>query len=154
TRCFGSAQSQARPLPDAVPGAAPMVAHANRVARAEDRGGAAAVLLATKLQVPVARRRLVPRPRLLARLAGAAWPRLILVAAPAGAGKTTLLADWQRANAGGWAAAWLALDRGDNDPVRFWTYAVEALRAAVPGVGAQALNLVRVPGVSLVDSVL
>jgi LuxR family maltose regulon positive regulatory protein len=131
-----------------------MVAHTNPVARAEGVGGAAAVLLATKLQVPVARRRLVPRPRLLQQLAAAAWPRLILVDAPAGAGKTTLLADWQRANPGGRAAAWLSLDPGDNDPVRFWTYVAEALRAVVPGVGAQALSLVRVPGISLVDVVL
>jgi LuxR family transcriptional regulator, maltose regulon positive regulatory protein len=54
----------------------------------------------------------------------------------------------------GAATAWLALDRGDDDPVRFWTYLVEALRAAVPDIGAQAVSLVRVPGISLVDGVL
>jgi LuxR family maltose regulon positive regulatory protein len=102
----------------------------------------------------VARRRLVSRPRLLERLGEASWPALILVDAPAGAGKTTLLAEWQRANLRSRATAWLALDRGDDDPVRFWTYLVEALRAAAPGIGAQVVSLVRLPGISLVDVVL
>ena len=131
-----------------------MVARADASPRAEAGGGeAAAVLLATKLQVPVARRRLVPRYRLVERLSGATWPRLILVDAPAGSGKTTLLANWQQAAPGG-ATAWLALDRGDNDPVRFWTYVIEALRAAAPRLGARALALLRVPGISLIDVVL
>jgi LuxR family maltose regulon positive regulatory protein len=64
---------------------------------------------------------------------------LTLVAAPPGSGKTTLLADWLRRQ--GRPVAWVALDEGDNDPVRFWAYAIAALDAACPGVGAEALAM-------------
>jgi LuxR family maltose regulon positive regulatory protein len=57
---------------------------------------------------------------------------LVLVCAPAGFGKTALLADW--AQAGGRPVAWLGLDAGDNDPTRFWRYAVAALDRARPGL--------------------
>ena len=36
-------------------------------------------------------------------------------------------------------AAWLSLDRGDNDLASFWTYVIAALRTAAPGVGENAL---------------
>src|SRR5919197_4814357 len=95
----------------------------------------ATTLLVTKLQAPVPRRRLVSRRTLLDSLSAATWAKLILVCAPAGSGKTTLLVDWQAAAGAAQAFAWLALDRGDNDPDRFWTYLVEALRTAAPELG-------------------
>jgi LuxR family maltose regulon positive regulatory protein len=65
-----------------------------------------------------------------------------VLSAPAGFGKTTLLTEWLAgASADGAAVAWLALDRRDNDPVLFWTYVVTAMRAAVPGLGDAALQL-------------
>jgi LuxR family maltose regulon positive regulatory protein len=64
-----------------------------------------------------------------------------LVSAPAGFGKTTLVAEWFAAGAG--AAAWLSLDVRDNDPTTFWTYVVEALRAAAPDLGGSALSVLR-----------
>ena len=88
------------------------------------------VLLATKLHVPGPRPGFVPRPRLTGALSGG----LVLVCAPAGFGKTALLADWLRS--GGRPAAWLSLDAGDNDPVRFWRHVVAALDRARPGIGA------------------
>ena len=33
------------------------------------------------------------------------------------------------------AFAWLSLDRGDNDPVRFFMYVIEALRTVAPTIG-------------------
>jgi hypothetical protein len=33
---------------------------------------------------------------------------------------------------------WLSLDSGDTDPVTFWTYAVEALERAAPGMVGSA----------------
>ena len=36
-------------------------------------------------------------------------------------------------------AAWLSLDRADNDPVSFWTYVIAALRTVASGVGEGAL---------------
>ena len=88
------------------------------------------VLLATKLHVPGPRPGFVPRPRLTGALSGG----LVLVCAPAGFGKTALLADWLRS--AGRPVAWLSLDVGDNDPVRFWRHVVAALDRARPGIGA------------------
>jgi LuxR family maltose regulon positive regulatory protein len=98
-------------------------------------------LLATKLYIPAPRPNRVPRPRLTARMgAGAAGP-LTLVSAPAGFGKSTLLSDW--IHTGGPPVAWVSLDEGDNDPVRFLGYVVTALRKLHPGLGEDALTAIR-----------
>jgi ATP/maltotriose-dependent transcriptional regulator MalT len=89
------------------------------------------VLVATKFHVP--RAGLVPRPRLLARLAQGIGRGLTVVCTPAGFGKTTLLGDWARRSRR--PAAWLSLDAGDNDPARFWRYVAAALERVLPGVG-------------------
>ncbi|MBN1485295.1 MAG: tetratricopeptide repeat protein [Chloroflexia bacterium] len=89
-------------------------------------------ILSTKLHIPSPRRNLVPRPRLLERLEQGLQRKLTLVSAPAGFGKTTLLGAWiQRLPAGGAPpvkVAWISLDHGDNDPVRFATYLSAALK--------------------------
>ena len=77
-------------------------------------------LLTTKLYVPKARTTLLSRPRLIQRLDEALTRKLTLVCAPAGFGKSTLLHDWTNQNRH--PVAWLSLDPGDNDPVRFWSY--------------------------------
>jgi LuxR family maltose regulon positive regulatory protein len=103
-------------------------------------------LLEAKLHAPRRRRGLVARPRLGERLGRGAEAALTLVSAPAGFGKTTLLTEWLAAAAAeGRSAAWLSLDRRDNDPALFWTYLVAALRTAAPGVGASALALLQPP---------
>ncbi len=108
-----------------------------------------APLLETKLYLPRRRDGLVPRSRLSERLDRGAAARLMLVSAPAGFGKTTLLAEWlargPAAAADGPSAAWLSLDRGDNDPASFWTYVIAALRTVAPGVGASELALLSEP---------
>jgi LuxR family maltose regulon positive regulatory protein len=38
-----------------------------------------------------------------------------------------------------WPLAWVSLDTGDNDPIRFWTYVLAALHTVHPGVGETAL---------------
>jgi LuxR family transcriptional regulator, maltose regulon positive regulatory protein len=91
------------------------------------------VLLATKLHVPGPRPGFVPRPRLADRLDEGLGRGLVLVCAPAGSGKTALLADWARC--GRRPVAWLSLDASDNDPARFWRYAVAALDGLCPGIG-------------------
>ena len=90
-------------------------------------------LIATKLRVPRARRGLVPRPRLVDWLTEALAGELTVVCAPAGFGKTALLADWARRSAQ--PAAWLSLDAGDNDPVRFWRHVAAALGGVREGIG-------------------
>jgi LuxR family maltose regulon positive regulatory protein len=99
----------------------------------EDAAPARDVLVATKFHVPPAG--LVPRPRLLARLAKGMGRGLTVVCTPAGFGKTTLLGDWARRSRR--PVAWLSLDQGDNDPARFWRYVAAALERVRPGVGEQ-----------------
>jgi LuxR family maltose regulon positive regulatory protein len=109
-------------------------------------------VLSSKVQPPVPRRR-VSRPRLLALCTGA--PRkLTVIRAPAGWGKSTLLAEWHAAEVESRRFAWLTLDRGDNDPVRFWTYLIEALRTQHPGAGATSLATLEAPRVDIVEDVL
>jgi LuxR family transcriptional regulator, maltose regulon positive regulatory protein len=86
-------------------------------------------LVFTKLRPSQARPKLVARPRLTAKLEREPSRKLTLISAPAGFGKTTLLVEWLRERAGGdGCVAWLSLDEGDNDPVRFLSYLVAALR--------------------------
>lgn len=87
-------------------------------------------LLQTKLTIPPTSHDHVPRPRLIDRLNEGAGCALTLVSAPAGSGKTTLLSAWARQCDG--SVAWVSLDRRDNDPARFASYLVAALRA--PGL--------------------
>lgn len=89
------------------------------------------VLLATKTRVPRPRPGWVSRPRLTARLDAVTGRELVLVCGPAGFGKSSLLADWVRHRPG---VAWLSLDAGDNDPVRFWRHVAAALDGARPGL--------------------
>ena len=115
-------------------------------------------LLETKLYVPRPRRGLVLRPRLSERLDRGAESKLVLVSAPAGFGKTTLLTEWLAARPGALAgerlAAWLSLDRGDNDPASFWAYVIAALRMVAPGVGENALALLDAPQPPPIETVL
>ena len=90
-------------------------------------------ILATKLYSPPPRPRVVLRPRLIERLnEGSLHRRLTLVSAPAGFGKTTLVSEWVAGC--GRPAAWLSLDEGDNDPARFLSYLVAALRTVAAGI--------------------
>ena len=112
-------------------------------------------LLETKLYVPRPRRGLVLRPRLSERLDRGTASKLVLVSAPAGFGKTTLLTEWLAAGpAGERLAAWLSLDRGDNDPASFWAYVIAALRTVASGIGESALALLRAPQPPPVEAVL
>jgi LuxR family transcriptional regulator, maltose regulon positive regulatory protein len=110
------------------------------------------VLVRTKLTAP-RRRDLVLRPALIDRLAFRAPRRLTVVRAPAGWGKSTLLAAWADGEEKR-TFAWLQLDAGDDQPIRFWTYVTEALRAADPNIGGDALALVTAPGVDLLREAL
>lgn len=88
-------------------------------------------ILSSKLHIPRVPPALVMRPHLVARLHEGRHRKLTLLSAPAGFGKTTLLNQWvahiRQADGDTHHIAWLALDEGDNDPVRFLTYLVAAL---------------------------
>jgi LuxR family maltose regulon positive regulatory protein len=97
-------------------------------------------LLATKLFAPRPQASFVARPRLVEKLDEGLAGGLILVCAPAGFGKTALLANWVRQR----PVAWLSLDPGDNDPMRFWRHALAAMDGVRPGTAeriAPALDL-------------
>jgi LuxR family maltose regulon positive regulatory protein len=99
-----------------------------------------AVVAATKLHIPAVRPELIIRRALVDELSSRAPRTLALVEAPAGYGKTTLLAEWSSAEVERRRFAWLSLDEGDSDPVRFWVGVVDALRTLHPDVGGQALE--------------
>jgi LuxR family maltose regulon positive regulatory protein len=121
--------------------------------RGEVTGSPRPELLWTKLVAPALRPGLLPRAGLQSLLESSLQAKLCLVAAPAGSGKTTLLAQW-RAVAGGGRVAWVSLEESDNDPTRFWSYLVAALRTVEPGVGTVALEALGGPSVELERVVL
>jgi LuxR family transcriptional regulator, maltose regulon positive regulatory protein len=97
--------------------------------------------LETKLFIPGARRELVPRPRLIERMAHGTAGKLLLVSAPAGFGKSTLLASWATDPSNEGRCSWLSLDPSDDEPRAFWSYVIAALQTVAPRVGEGALTL-------------
>jgi LuxR family maltose regulon positive regulatory protein len=112
------------------------------------------VPLGTKLNPPTGARRRVTRRAQVDRLVSGEPRRLTLVSAPAGWGKTTLLAEWAADSREDRPFAWLTLDRGDNDAVRFWGYVIEALRTIEPSFGSASLASLGVSGTNPIEVVL
>jgi LuxR family transcriptional regulator, maltose regulon positive regulatory protein len=103
-------------------------------------------LVSTKLRPPVARPKLVSRPRLTQKLERESGRKLTLISAPAGFGKTTLLVEWSKnRTAGGRLGGWVSLDEDDNDPIRFLSYLVTALGTVQEGFGEGILAALRSP---------
>lgn len=109
----------------------------------DGEGGEPAVLLAAKSAPPAIRARLVERADLIEVLSAEPFRRLTLLSAPAGWGKTTLLAQWVSGADDKDRRGWLSLDASDNDPTRFWSCVIAALRKASPGVAPRAFELIR-----------
>lgn len=111
-------------------------------------------LLATKLYIPPVRPEIVSRRRLIEKLNAGLHRKSTLVSAPAGFGKTTLIGEWLgtiQNNAGStnrtdYRFAWLSLDNGDNDSIRFLSYFVAALSRVDEGetaIGKRALGMLQ-----------
>jgi ATP/maltotriose-dependent transcriptional regulator MalT len=117
-----------------------------------------AVIVATKFHVPSPRAGMIERNSLVRRLVEGADGKLTLVDAPAGSGKTTLLAAWHASSPASRPFAWVSLDEGDNDEVRFWDYVIAALQTLDEGVGEvvgeAAQAALHAPGTSVTDLVL
>jgi LuxR family maltose regulon positive regulatory protein len=113
-------------------------------------------LLRTKLYVPPLRPKLVPRPRLIARLNQGLHlgHKLTLISAPAGFGKSTLLSAWIQQVELKMRAAWLSLDEGENDLTRLLTYFVAAIRTIDSNIGQGVLAALQSPGTVNVEAVL
>ncbi len=114
-------------------------------------------LLSTKLTSPRLRSSLVSREQLLARLDEGLEHKLTLLSAPAGFGKTTLVSEWiatrsERHDSP--PVAWVSLDAGDNDPVRFWRYVITACQVFDPAVGESTLALLHMSRRPSLESVL
>ena len=100
-------------------------------------------ILQTKLYIPrpstdPTRDFIIPRLPLLHKLNLTLHRKFTLVSAPTGFGKTTLVATWL-SQLTAVHPLWLSLDKNDNDPVRFLTYFIHALRRAHASVGDAAL---------------
>lgn len=136
------------------------------------------LFLTTKLYAPRLRASRVWRPRLVARLNQDLDQRkLTLISAPTGFGKTTLLSEWlthlrftiydfgldtsqqnsvqnPQSKIENPRAAWLSLDKDDNDPVRFLIYLVAALQTVHPALGETTLAILRAAQPFSVEAVL
>jgi len=132
-------------------------------------------LLRTKLAPPRLHTAYVLRESLLARIDDGLARKLTLISAPAGFGKTTLLAEWlvERQKAKGkrqndsddtllpstfsllpFGVAWVTLDVGDNDPIRFWSYVLSACRVWDPTIGKESLAALRMAQQPSIEAVL
>jgi LuxR family transcriptional regulator, maltose regulon positive regulatory protein len=93
--------------------------------------------LRTKLLPPRPAPVLLPRPRLVERLAANLAHPVTLVAANAGSGKTTLVADFVRSH--GCQFVWYQLDHTDADPAVFLGYIAHGIRQFLPDFGQATL---------------
>ncbi len=101
-------------------------------------------LLTTKFFVPESSQAVIPRARLFALLDEGLSRPLTLVSAPAGFGKSTLVSTWvQSKPTESLLVAWITLDEGDNDPLRFWSYVLAACDRCQPGVFRPFLTVLR-----------
>ncbi len=107
-------------------------------------------LLVSKLSLPQPHASLISREHLLAHLDNALEHRLTLLSAPAGFGKTALVSQWAahlQSRCPPLPVAWVSLDAGENDPLRFWRYVITACQVFQADLGQAALALL--PGRSL-----
>lgn len=102
---------------------------------------AATPLLETRLRPPRLPAQLVERAHLLALLDGGQQQKLTLLHAPAGFGKTTLVSRWltRHQAQSPTFVAWLSLEDGDNDPLRFWSVLIAACQLSDERIGQTAL---------------
>src|SRR5680860_551498 len=112
------------------------------------------VVLESKLRPAPIRRGWVERRALRDQLVDAADRKIVLVSAPIGYGKTSLLAQWRRDPREARPFAWLTVDASDNEPLRFCTYLIEAIRQVEPRIGDNLGNLLIRRRVSLRGAVI
>jgi LuxR family transcriptional regulator, maltose regulon positive regulatory protein len=117
-------------------------------------------LLMPKLQLPRIQKSLLKRERLLQELDKSLDYRLTVISGPAGYGKTTAVTQWiaERSSRRDFPrVAYVALDEGDNDPIRFWRYVIAACQKFQAGFGKEALDLLlanRLPPFKPLDMML
>jgi LuxR family transcriptional regulator, maltose regulon positive regulatory protein len=129
-------------------------------------------VLSNKLARPRLPPSYVPRPRVNDLLAAGSTKPVTVMSAGAGWGKTLVTAEWAASESASRPVAWISLDPGDDEPGRFWSCFVGALRGAgvlpadnplarlVPGLGSpdesfrrlvSGLNALRAEAVVVLD---
>ena len=103
------------------------------------------LILDTKLHMPSVRQNHICRDTLNKRLDEGLKKehKIFLVSAPAGYGKTTLISEWL--NRLDYNCTWLSLDEYDNDPLKFISYLLAAVRKINQGFGAMIEDLMAAP---------
>ncbi len=109
-------------------------------------------MLLTKLNIPTSGSNLVHRQNLIEKLNAGLNKKLILISAPAGFGKTTLLSDWIENSS--ISAAWVSLDKRDNEPTEFLRYIVAGMQSIDPNIGQRASNLLEAQQRPEMDAIL
>ncbi|MGZ9583050.1 LuxR C-terminal-related transcriptional regulator [Paenibacillus marinisediminis] len=109
-------------------------------------------IMATKLFFPTPRPKAVCRPRLTERLSMGLYRKLTLISAPAGYGKTTLVCEWL-ADCGR-PAAWLSLEEGDNELIRFLTCMISSIQTLETNIGQGILAVFQTPQLPPTESIL
>jgi len=115
------------------------------------------LILNTKLHIPSVRQNHICRKALNTKLDEGLQRghNTILVSAPAGYGKTTLISGWLSRT--DYSCTWLSLDEYDNDPVRFVSYLLAAVRKINADFGTAIEDLLsapKLPGAKTVSSYL
>ena len=112
-------------------------------------------ILRTKVSPPRTRLRLVPRLRLHDAFVWGEGRKLTLVSVPAGFVKTTLIGEWvERISPEDGAVAWVSLEESDNDPGRFLTFVMSALRTFEKGIGGEILASLSSPELPPIEAVM
>lgn len=126
----------------------PVPAYALSISHEKPR--AVAAVFPGKIRAPAAGERLVRRPRLEQKLDAGLRRGVVIISAAAGSGKTQVVASWARHRATPQNVAWVTLDEGDRDPVRFVTYALAAI-AATPAGRRAGLSVGALSPSSIID---
>ena len=107
------------------------------------------ILLDTKNQLPFLRPGAIRREHIEKHLndsfldAKGLLRKLTLIVAPAGYGKTSLAVAWVQSMSV--RSCWVSIDRGDNDPVRFFSYVISALQTVNENIGQAILAALKSP---------
>lgn len=109
----------------------------------ENNSSPADLLLITKVHTPRLQSDLVTRTHLYQRLGNVTSKKLTLITAPAGFGKSTLAQTWLKHEHR--AFGWISLDIGDNEPKRFWSYVIAAIRTQHESFGENIRQVLRHP---------
>jgi len=112
-------------------------------------------ILETKLFTPPLTRDRINRFKLIERINEglSSTKPLVLLCAPAGYGKTSLLSEWVSSRKEEIQIAWLTVEPGDNDPVRFFSYLAAAIKKYLPEISDFTQDLFASPSLPGIQDV-